>query len=181
MRLYAPCLAAPRATPFNQDLDRNIGKSNSHSGNFPSGLLDGRPLGKKCASLILAKWLVMNDHSSHCDLCYLNLTGWRNSRMQIWKKKLRIHHFVNTNAERKMKAFESRFVCMLKGLALLSLATPMCSAQPLLMNGCPHFYAIAAAGGLLPNMVCCRDQHIAAWTVKPHVASSPVEHWKFSG
>ena len=41
---------------------------------------------------------------------YLMFKGCRNSRMQIWKKKLRIHRSVNTNVEQEMKAFESRFV-----------------------------------------------------------------------
>ena len=48
----------------------------------------------------------------------------------------------------------------------------MYSVRPPLMNGCHHFYEIAAVDGSLPNMVCCRDL-VVALIVKRHVASNP--------
>ena len=45
--------------------------------------------------------------------------------MQVGKKKLTIHRSVNTNIERKMKAFESWIVWMLK-----SPSVSLCFAKP---------------------------------------------------
>jgi hypothetical protein len=53
-----------------------------------------------------------NVHLPHSDLCHPRFAGCRNGWMQIWKTQLLIHPSVNTNVEKKMKALESRFVCM---------------------------------------------------------------------
>ena len=45
----------------------------------------------------------------------------------------------------------------------------------------PSFLRNSGRGWVTAEYGMRRDQHIAAWTVKPHVANSPVEHWKFSG
>ena len=45
-------------------------------------------------------------HLSHFDLCHMVFAWYRKGWMRIWKKKLTIHHSVNTNIERKMKALE---------------------------------------------------------------------------
>ena len=56
---------------------------------------------------------------SYSDLCHMEFVWYRNGWTLIWWKRLTILHSVNTDIERKMKAFESRFVWVLKTFSVL--------------------------------------------------------------